>query len=102
VTPDNKSEDTTMDCSIAESAIVPTPTAISVCEPQPSFYLTTPIRSLIDFSNDQSIPNMLPSKFDEYDLDNPAKDTDKENNINHSLTSIQNSAEVKKYINLTY
>ncbi|CAF4961098.1 unnamed protein product, partial [Rotaria magnacalcarata] len=30
---------------------------ISVCEIQPSFYLTTPIRRLFDPSNDQSIPN---------------------------------------------
>ncbi len=30
---------------------------ISVCEIQPSFYLTTPIRRLFDPSNDQSTPN---------------------------------------------
>ena len=64
-----------MDCSITESAVMLTPTAISVCDPQPSFYLTTPIRHLIDFSNDQSIPNILPTKIDEHNLD----DTEKEN-----------------------
>ncbi len=67
-----------MDCSITESAVMLTPTAISVCDPQPSFYLTTPIRHLIDVSTDQSISNILPTKIDEHDTE---KETNKENSV---------------------
>ncbi len=41
-----------MDCSTNEFAIVP----VSICENPSSFYLTTPIRNLLDCSNDQLIP----------------------------------------------
>jgi hypothetical protein len=82
-TSDNEREDIKMDCSINESAIVPTINTISICENQPSFYLKTPIRNLLDCSNDQSIPipipiNNLPTKIDEQSED--PDNTEKENN----------------------
>jgi len=61
-----------MDCSINESAIVPTINAMSIYGNQPTFYLTTPIRNLLDCSNDQSIPI---TKINE-----DSDDTEKENN----------------------
>lgn len=45
-----------MDCSINQSAIVPTVNVVSICENSSSFYLKTPIRNLLDYSNDQLIP----------------------------------------------
>jgi len=70
-----------MDCSINESAIVPTINALSVCENQPSFYLRTPIRNLFDCSNDQSIPiNNFSTKIDEYQQLKNSDNREKENN----------------------
>ena len=97
-----------MDYSTYESAIVPTTNAISGCENQSSFYVSTPIRHLVGFSNDQSIPtnnisipikfeNDLPIKIVEYEqlacTDNTEKEINKENN---SLSTPQNSREVGK------
>lgn len=58
--------------SLNDDHIIPTneplsARVISVCEIQPSFYLTTPIRRLFDPSIDQSTPNdSLPTSSTEY------------------------------------
>lgn len=66
-------EDIKMDCSINESAIVPTVNAVSICENKPSFYLTTPMRNLLDCSNDQLLPAKIEQSKD-------SDETEKENN----------------------
>jgi len=133
--------DTNMDCSTTEeinsienrnqnddhllplnesSSSTTTTRVISVCEIQPSFYLTTPIRRLFDHSsNDQSTPNdsitsieykntnsLTPSSNDFQHLE--YSDNDDENNKENShypstITPItsssienQNTTEVKK------
>ena len=80
---------------------------ISVCEIQPSFYLTTPIRRLFDPSNDQSTPNQSSSSLNDFQHLNYS-DTEDENNKenSHYPTPIttsssssnenSNSTEVKK------
>ncbi|CAF1000153.1 unnamed protein product [Adineta steineri] len=73
-------EDTTMDCSITESTIVPTPSAISVCENQSTYYVSTPMRHLADFSNDQLSP-----KTNKYE--HTEKEVDKENKSSTQSTS---------------
>lgn len=98
-----------MDCSINESAIVPTTNTVSTSENQSSFYVSTPVRHLVDRSNDQSIPtnnsitstkheNDLPIKIEEYEqvecADNIEKEINKENN---SSSTTQNSTEVRKF-----
>jgi len=98
-----------------ESSIIPTARVISVCEIQPSFYLSTPIRRLFDPSNDQSTPNdsknpnsLTPSLNDFQHLE--YSDNDEENNKENShypstitpitssssSTENQNTTEVKK------
>lgn len=52
---------------------------ISVCEIQPSFYLTTPIRRLFDPSTDQSTPNEAVVSIDCHNNNT---------NINHNIDSI--------------
>jgi hypothetical protein len=111
-----------MDCSTIEerkhsddeSSIVPITTStriISVCEVQPSFYLTTPIRRLFDPdmspSRDQSTPNSslvsvdykTPSLNDFQHLeysDNEDENNKENNHYSSTLTEIQNPTEVKK------
>ncbi|CAF4440538.1 unnamed protein product [Adineta steineri] len=69
-----------MDCSITESTIVPTPSAISVCENQSTYYVSTPMRHLADFSNDQLSP-----KTNKYE--HTEKEVDKENKSSTQSTS---------------
>ena len=115
-----------MDCSTTEeikqfddeSSIVPTARIISVCEVQPSFYLTTPIRRLFDPAhdisssfNDQSTPNSstvsveyktnLPTPsitdFQHLEYSDNEDENNKENNHYPSpIPEIQNTTEVKK------
>jgi hypothetical protein len=97
-----------MDCSTNEFAIVPTINAISPCENQSSSHVSTPLRQLVGFSNDQSIPtdsiiipiqynNDLPITIDEYEqlecADKIEKEINKENKIS---STTQNSTEVRQ------
>jgi hypothetical protein len=89
-----------------ESAIISTKEIISMNE-RSSFYLTTPIRRLVNSSTDQYMPNnrivSVPyennstSTIDEYE--HLEYSNDKENNIDDSCSTTQNSTEVKKTSN---
>ena len=56
---------------------------VSICEIQPSFYLTTPVRRLFDFSNDQSTP------YDTMECNNNVNSPNNDNSIKTSLIDIR-------------